>query len=457
MNKQAYRGGWRAAVGLSLPLVVILAGCASAGELPAATSGAAGVTLDAGLVADAKAEAAKLTQGLDLKGVKIEVIGQNSGTEGAITEASYAPFATATGAKISYTGTADQTITSSRVQAGNPPTVAVIQSGDMYKYAKDGKLVNLSDFMQDELHSNFSSAVIDTATVKGGVYGVYQGFSPFMLWYNPQAYTGPAAGAPLQDFVTWTKDNAAKGTPTWCAGQEAGGSSGFPGAQMIETLFAKKYGPEKLRQWGTGELPWTSPEVKDAFAMYSSLISDKSVAGGIKGALSAPISSGYDGLVKQPAGCQAAIWGSWTAGLINSSAGGVKPGENLDFMPVPAAAPDYAHVEIFQAAITVAFDRSDATKAFMKYLASDAAQRLLASANQWNVADVNVQSSTYSSAVLKKAQDTFFTKGVTLASGPNVLATQSVLSEFWKGTVAYLEDPSQLDSILGRIDAAAHA
>jgi hypothetical protein len=26
--------------------------------------------------------------------------------------------------------------------------------------------------------------------------------------------------------------------------QEAGAASGFPGAQMLETIFAKKYGPE---------------------------------------------------------------------------------------------------------------------------------------------------------------------------------------------------------------------
>ena len=453
MNRTTSRR-WRTVLGISLPLAVVLAGCATVEDLPdeAAT---AGVELDADLVAAAEAKAGEIAEGLDLEGVEIEVIGQNNGTEGAITEATYAPFAAATGAEISYTGTADQTIAASRVQAGNPPSIAVVQAGDMYKYADQGLLVNLSDYMQDELEGSFSESILATATVDDGVYGVYQGFSPFMLWYNPEAYTGPTAGASLDDFAAWTAENATAGTPTWCAGQEAGGSSGFPAAQMIETLFAKKYGPDLLREWGTGELSWTSPEVRDAFAMFSSLISDQSVAGGMQGALSSPISSGYDGLVTEPVGCQAAIWGSWTAGLIESSAGGVEPGVNLDFMPVPAANAEYADVEIFQAAITVAFDDSDATKAFMQYLASDEAQELLASADHWNVADVNVSSSAYSSPMLVKAQETFFTDDVVLASGPNVLATQSVLAEFWSGAVAYMEDPSQLDAILSGIDALA--
>jgi alpha-glucoside transport system substrate-binding protein len=239
--------------------------------------------------------------------------------------------------------------------------------------------------------------------------------------------------------------------------QEAGAASGFPGAQMLETIFAKKYGPEKLRQWGDGTLAWISPEVKDAFELYGKVAKDNEVYGGVQGALSSSIATGYDGLVTDPVGCQAAIWGAWTAGLINASAGGVVAGENLDFMAVPASNPNFAKTEIFQAAVFVAFKDDPAVKAFMEYLASSEEQALLASADQWAVASLNVPSTTYKSALLKKAADTYFGSGVQLSAGPNILASGSVSTEFYKAVVDYMADPAQLDAILARVDAAAKA
>lgn len=365
------------------------------------------------------------------------------------------PFETATGVKIKYTGTQDANIILARARAGNPPQVAMLQQGLMIGLAHDGKLVDLGPFMGDELKANYTPAVNDTASVDGKIYGVYQGFSPFMFWYNPQAYTGPKSGSTWADVVKWTDDQAAKGTPVWCLAQEAGAGSGFPGAQFLEILFAKKYGPDLLRQWGEGKLPWTSPQVKDAWQMFGKIAADANVDGGVQGALSSSIASGYDGLVTSPPTCQAAVWGAWTSGLINAStSGAVKPGVNLDFMAVPPSDPAQASTEIFQAAVFVAFDNNDATKAFMQYLASDEEQALLASANQWAVADIHVPSTTYQSALLKKAADTYFGKGVNLSAGPNVLASQAVSQEFDKGIVDFMSDQSQLDAILQRIDAA---
>jgi alpha-glucoside transport system substrate-binding protein len=433
---------------------VLLSSTAAAFSLGlAASTLAQEVNLDPALVAAAEAKAKAIAGDQALSG-SIEIIGQNGGYEGAITEAVMKPFEAATGVQIKYTGTQDSNIILARARAGNPPQVAQVQQGVMAGLAKDGKLVDLTSFMADELTANFTDAVNGTASADGKTYGVYQGFSPFMFWYNPAAYTGPKDGATWADVVKWTEEQAAAGTPVWCAAQEAGGGSGFPGAQMLEVLFAKKYGPDLLRQWGDGTLAWTSPEVKDAFTMYGQVINEASVYGGMQGALSSSIATGYDGLVTDPVGCQAAIWGAWTAGLINASTANVKPGENLDFMAVPAASPEYASTEIFQAAPFVAFSDDAATKAFMEYLASPEQQALLASADQWAVANLNVPSTTYKSPLLKKAADTYFGSGVSLSAGPNILASQGVGLEFYKAIVDYIADPSQLDAILQRLDAA---
>ncbi|MEO8883511.1 MAG: hypothetical protein ABI377_08900, partial [Devosia sp.] len=73
------------------------------------------------------------------------------------------------------------------------------------------------------------------------------------------------------------------------------------------------------------------------------------------------------------------------------------------------------------------------------------------------VPNIHVPSSTYKSALLKKASDTYFGPSVKFAAGPNVLNSQAVSQEFYKGIVDFMSDPTQLDAILQRIDASEKA
>lgn len=273
-----------------------------------------------------------------------------------------------------------------------------------------------------------------------------------MVWYNPQTYQGPKPPKSWDELTQYTDEQAANGKQTWCMAQEAGGGSGFPGAQFIENIFAKKYGPELLRQWGAGELAWTSPQVKDAFQEFGKIATDdKKVSGGRAGAIASPIGTGYNGLVAD--GCQLALWGAWVPGLIGQ---GVKPGENIDFFRVPGFDNGNDGTEIFQSTVTSAFTDSPTVQAFLKYVASEQAQALLASADQWPVAHQGVAVDTYESPMLKKAAETYFAEGtdVKLSNGPNVMANSAVQTAFFKGVVAYLQKPADLDKVLGTIQAA---
>lgn len=432
---------------------LVLSGCAT--QEQASGGSTSGTQLNSKLVTAAQNEAKKIAGSEHLSG-SISVIGDNTGSEGALIQAFYKPFADATGVKINYTGSQDpESLVQSRVTAGNPPDMFTTSPGVMQSYAKTRKLLNLSSFMGDELKNNYTQSVLDTASINGSVYGVYQGFNNQMLWYNPKVYTGPKAGSSWSDVQSWTDANAAKKVATWCNAQGAGGSTGFPGEQFIETLFAKKYGAELMHDWGTGKLPWTSPQVKDAWQMFGAAVGkDANVAGGVTASLTQDIGTGSNGLVANPPTCQADVWGSWTDGLITSSAKGVTPGTNLDFMQVPASTPQYANTEPYSAMVTFAFTDSPAVRAFMQYIASTPAQTLLASANHWPVSNVNVPPTTYSDVLLQKIAKTYFSKDITLAAGPLNLANQAVIAQSYKGVISYLQDPSKLDSILATIQAA---
>ncbi len=438
---------------LALPLAIGLAltGCVASDTQAGATNGSE--RTDASLYEKAVAKAKDISGGAKLAS-SLEYVGPNGGAEGDVLQSVYKAFTEATGTQVKYTGTQDlNSIVQSRVQAGNAPDIADLQLGVARDYAKQGKLMDLDTVVgKTELRSNYSQSLLDGASFDGKVFGIYQGFNNFMLWYNPEQYSGPKDPRTWQEIVDWSRRQATAGKPTWCIAEEAGGFSGYPGAQFIENLFAKKYGPEKLRQWGSGQLPWTSPEVKDAWQMFGEIATDGStISGGVQGSISAPIATGYNGLIAEKATCQMALWGSWVPGLIGD---GVRPGKNLDFFRVPGDNPQFSSTEIFQTTVAVGFKDTPTTRAFLKFIQSPEAQALLASADQWPVSNLKVPADTYKSPLLQKAAKAFFDDKVTLAVGPNVMANAAVNGAFYKGVLTYLQDPSSLDAVLARIQAA---
>lgn len=116
----------------------------------------------------------------------------------------------------------------------------------------------------------------------------------------------------------------------------------------------------------------------------------------------------------------------------------MEPGQNLDFMAVPASDPAFSSTEVFQSTAAIAFEDTEPVRALMKCIASTEAQTLLAPADQWTVSNVNVPARTYSSPLLQRSAETFFGDGVTLATGPNVLADAATGAAFYRGVVTYL-------------------
>lgn len=415
----------------------------------------AGVQLDDTLYQAAVEKARELTGGEPLGG-SISYLGQNTGGEGAIIEAVFSAFEEGAGVQVNYEGTSDLTsILRSRVEAGNPPDIADDQIGSMLAYAADHDVMNLSDVVgEDYLREHYAESLLDRMTVDGEVKAVVQGISNFMVWYNPQVYQGPTDSGSWQDLVDYADSVASGGEhAAWCQAQNAGASSGFPGGQFITQLLLKKYGPEVLDSWGRGELAWSSPEVKDAFEMFgATVIPDGMTDGGVAASLATGIGESGYGLLSDPPTCELMLWGTWTAGLTLPSFPEAEAGTDLDFFSVPASDPAYADAEQYQATAVFAFTDTEATRAFMQYVASVESQTLLASANQWTVANQGVPTDTYPNPLLTKAADELLSDDIVLAAGPNLLGAPSVTAQFNAAVVEYLQNPDSLDSILTGMD-----
>ena len=441
-----------------------LTGCATA-EQSGATASASGIAaakaagLSTSLYKAAVTEAKSAAGGKKLGGT-LDYIGGQSGSQAQTLQAAYRAFTDATGTKITYTQSGSSVSTTaaiqSRITAGNPPDLVDLSLGQAKAFAAKGFTLDLTKTIgKSTLDANYAPSLLTSLSNDGKVFGVTQGFSNFMVWYNPKSYTGPTAPKSWKELTDWTETAASKGTAPWCIAEEAGAGSGFPGTQFIETLFAKTYGPKAVSDWADGTLPWTSDQVKSAWKSFGEIaLDDSKVSGGVTGALSTNIATGSNGLISTPAGCQADLWGSWVPGVIGK---GVEPGTNLSFFQVPGVVAKYASTEIYNAGATVVLKSSPTSRAFIKFLASSQAQALIGSADIWTVANKKVTADAYTSPLLKKAAGIYFGDSVSLVAPPDIMASSAVDAAFNKGVMAYLADPSSLDSVLASIEAAAKA
>ena len=414
------------------------------------------VELPKPLIDAAQAYASKLTGGQKIGG-KVSILGVNGGRELDMLKAAWAPFQAATGITVDYTGTTDfAAVLQTRVQAGDPPDLAGSTNiNNLMRYAKQGALKDVGAMVGEAaIKGKFDAGLVDAASLNGKIYGVWTELNNFMVWYNVHTYDGPKDSPTWEQFDAWAVKRANAGKTPWCYTDERGASSGALAGNWIQAYILKNSGQKTLKGLADGSVSWTAPDVKAAFEAFGKVAHDpKMVPGGPVAAMSTPAVKVGTGLFYEPPQCSVLLWGTYAGSLTTLIYPKVKPIQDLDFMPVPGK-PENAAYETFGGTLYLAFKDTPQVKAFLSYLVSDEAQKLVASAGNWTVASQAVQPSDYSNPVLKRARETLLKPGVTLVAQPTQVVDPPVIQAFWKGIVQYVLEPESLDSVLKSIDAA---
>jgi alpha-glucoside transport system substrate-binding protein len=442
--------------------LLTLSACASSDESSSSSSSSTTATasapaLPADLVAQAVDAAKTAADGQELSGT-LDVIGVASGTDATAFTQAMAPFEEATGVKINYVGSQDQaTVVAAGVQAGDAPDVVDGQGlGLMLQYARSGQAVSLSDTIGDDvLAKDFNPGLLQSATVDGEVYGIWNEADTFQVFYNPATYDGPTDGS-WDDLMAWSQQQAASGdgVAPWCMGLESGAGSGFPAQGFIENLFVKEFGNEALAQWANGQLPWTSDQVKWAFEEFGKIAtSDTLVDGGPQSVVSTSAFTFMNGMYSEPQTCQLTLWGNYAASIVGGANPQATVPDGLNFFSVPAGTPENAGALDVAGHVTFALNDDAKTSAFMKYWASAQAQALIAASGNYTVANVNVPLDAYPNESMRSSAQLLL-DAETVTPGPASAVSSAVNTAYLKGIMAYVQDPSSLDEVLASIQAA---
>jgi alpha-glucoside transport system substrate-binding protein len=451
---------------LSVLLVAsfVLAACpaaAPAAEQPAAAEATKAPEAEAAPVA---ATGSLLEQALAgaFKGTKVTATGPFVDADAEKFDATMKAFEEQTGIDIQYQGSKEfEASIKTAVDAGTAPDIVDFpQPGLLATFAKQGKVIDLSKHLNmDALKANYNQAWLDMAMLDGaegkimaGVWERVNGKS--LVWYPKKAWDEAGYAIP----TTWDEMKAlmdqmvADGSTPWCIGIESGAATGWAATDWMEEIMLRTTSLENYDKWITGQLPFASPEVKNAAEVMTDIWQDKYVYGGrasiVKTSFGdAPLPM-FDADGPK---CWMHKQGNFITSFFPESA---KPGEDYSFFYFPGIDEQYGKPVLVAGDIWAAFSDRPEVLAVVEYFTKG--EHLKVWMEQGGAiaphkdADLSWYGSEIERGIAKIIQDATSVR----FDGSDLMPGQVGAGSFWKEMTSYVAGAEDLDTALKNIDAS---
>jgi alpha-glucoside transport system substrate-binding protein len=255
----------------------------------------------------------------------------------------------------------------------------------------------------------------------------------------------PRDWADLQRMATKA---AAAAEAEWCMGLGSDQASGWPGTDLIEQFLVRGSGIADYDAWVRGDLPWTSPQVREAFERYGQVVADGAVFGGVAGALETDFRDADDALFRDPPGCLFLLQGSFMPAYFP---GGSRPGVDFDFFAFPPLDDDEARKMVLGAGdlFGILTDSASAA-ALMRYLVSDEAQALWVAQGGGSLS-VKTSVTAYPDPVSRRAASLLTRADVFRFDASDQMPAE-LNAAFWDAVLRFTEDQTRLDEILVELE-----
>jgi alpha-glucoside transport system substrate-binding protein len=375
---------------------------------------------------------------------------------------SIAPFEEATGIDIQYEGSNEfETTISVRVDAGDPPDIADFpQPGLLANFAAGGSVIDVTTFIDREwLETNYDQSWLDMAEMEGpdgpimaGVWHRFNGKS--LVWYpkddfDAAGYTIPTTWDELMEL---TETIASDGDTAWCIGIESGTATGWPATDWIEDIMLRTTSLENYDAWVTGELPFASPEVENAFNLMSEIWANEDyVYGGTAAIVSTSFNDSVAPMFTDPPGCWLHRQGNFITSFFPPEA---QAGVDYDFFYFPPIDEDYGRPFLVAGDIMAMFNDRPEVQAVMQFFTyGESVRGWLASGgalSPHNDSSLDWYGNDIERGVAELVRDSTSLR----FDGSDLMPGEVGAGSFWAGVTDYIAGTTDLQTALQEIDAA---
>ncbi|MBM7659862.1 alpha-glucoside transport system substrate-binding protein [Bacillus mesophilus] len=398
----------------------------------------------------------------EFKGSTVTMFGPFTDADQVKFENSIKEFEEKTGIDIQYEGSKEFEATISiRVEGGNAPDIADFpQPGLLATFAKQGLPVDVSTFLEEDyLKEQYNQSWLDMATMEGKdgeeyMTGIWNRSNvKSLVWYPKAEFEAAGYKIPetWEEMLELSDQIAADGDSAWAIGIESGAATGWPATDWIEDIMLRTTTPENYDKWVTGELPFTSPEVKNAFEVMSNLwFTENYVYGGRKSIVTTSFGDAPKPLFDSPPSAYMHRQGSFITSFFPE---GTVAGEDYDWFYLPPINEEYGKPVLVAGDIYAMFNDRPEVRAVMEFFTKgESIKSWIQSGGvvgpmndadpEWYTTDVERRM-----AELVQNADTIRFDGSDLMPGSVGAGT------FWKGITDYVSGNVELEQALEEIQA----
>jgi alpha-glucoside transport system substrate-binding protein len=203
-------------------------------------------------------------------------------------------------------------------------------------------------------------------------------------------------------------------------------------------------------QWVAGELAWTSPEIKAAFETFGAALQD--AHGGSNYIVTTNFGKAANPMFDDPPGCLLHHQASFITDFCKEQ-GGAADGE-FDFFPMPDINSEFAGAFTGAGDLFGLFSDKAAAKDLLKYLTTAEAQQIWV--DRGGALSGNTKVTKYPDDISQRSAEILTGAKIFRFDGGDLMPS-ALKADFFRAMVDYTEDPSQLDTILDRLDTTAES
>ena len=208
-------------------------------------------------------------------------------------------------------------------------------------------------------------------------------------------------------------------------------------------------------KWVAHKIPWTDSSVKNAFQMFGEIANGSHyINGGSQAILATAFQDACYLPYDNPPKAYMFYLGDFAAGFITAQFKSINPGTDFNFFPFPTINPQYAGAVTGGTNMLFAMQDNDGTRQYMEYLASAEAQEIWVKGGGVTAMNKSVPLSAYNDDVAR-ATAKQLTQATSFRTSQDDAMPTAMENAYWKAMLAYIQNPSQLDSILSGLEATA--
>ncbi len=255
-------------------------------------------------------------------------------------EESLVPFEEESGREVQYEGSGDfETLITVRAEGGSPPDVAAFpQPGLAADLVRGGYIFDLEEWLgRDYLEEQYNDAWLDLAEIEGIQAGVwYRASVKSLVWYNTGLFESEGYDIPetWDELLALSDQMVADGHTPWSIGIESAGATGWVATDWVEDIMLRIHPPEVYDEWVVGDLPFNSPEVREALEYMGEIwFNEDYVLGGREGIVLTPFGDAITPVLVDPPAAGLHRQASFITGFMPE--GGSEVGDTVDFFYLP--------------------------------------------------------------------------------------------------------------------------